>query len=134
MATHSARTAAPRGHVRLTPRARQHHRTSPIYRPHRHVLRKSVLLLVLRRLGVVDRVDRDLRQLLHPSSDSLPPKEQRRLSARLSRLIRLLRTHGIIKKVPMTHRYQLSERGCLLTAALRAKRDANLNELLRKAA
>jgi len=34
----------------------------------------------------------------------------------------------------MTHRYQLSERGCLLTAALRAKRDANLNELLRKAA
>jgi hypothetical protein len=78
--------------------------------------------------------NRDLRQLLYPSSDSLSPEEQRRLSAKISRLLRLLRAHGIIKKIPKTHRYQLSERGRLLTAALRATRDANVNELLRKAA
>lgn len=78
--------------------------------------------------------NRDLRKLLYPSSDALSPEEQRRLSAKISRLLRLVRAHGIIKKIPKTHRYQLSERGRLLTAALRATRDANLNELLRKAA
>ena len=78
--------------------------------------------------------NRDLRKLLHPGSDSLPRPQQRRLSARLSRLLRLLRAHGIIKKVQKTHRYQLTERGRLLTAAIRATRDANLKQLLHKAA
>ena len=78
--------------------------------------------------------NRDLQKLLYPSSDALSPDEQRRLSAKISRLLRLLRAHGIIKKIPKTHRYQLCERGRLLTAALRATRDASLNELLGKAA
>jgi ferredoxin len=37
---------------------------------------------------------------------------------------------GIIRKVPKTHRYQLTEHGCLLTAALRATRDASIQQLL----
>lgn len=72
--------------------------------------------------------NRDLRRLLHaPPSTKLA---ERRLSGRMSRLLRLLRAHGIIRKVPKTHRYQLTERGRLLTAALRATRDASLQQLL----
>lgn len=76
--------------------------------------------------------NRDLRHLLYPQ-----PKTQvdaRRLSGRVSRLLRLLRAHGIIRKIPKTHRYQITERGRLLTAAVRATRDANIKQLLRDAA
>ena len=75
--------------------------------------------------------NRDLRRLLHA-----PPKtvrHEKRLSGKVSRQLRLLRAHGIIRKIPKTHRYQISERGRLLTAALRATRDASLRQLLRQA-
>lgn len=73
--------------------------------------------------------NRDLRRLLYapPSTKLL----ERRLSARVSRLLRLLRAHGIIRKIPKTHRYQLTERGRLLTAASRATREASIEQLLR---
>jgi hypothetical protein len=76
--------------------------------------------------------NRDLRGHLHSSPATAA--DQRRLSAKISRQLRLLRAHGIIRKVPKTHRYQLTERGRLLTAALRATRDASLKQLLRNAA
>ena len=78
--------------------------------------------------------NRDIRLILHPKSASMSPKEQRRLSAKTSRQLRLLRAHGIIRKVPKTHRYQLTGRGRTLTAALHATRDANVKQLLREAA
>jgi hypothetical protein len=78
--------------------------------------------------------NRELRRLLHPASSTAPTAAQRRLSAQISRKLRLLRAHGLIKKIPRTHRYQLTERGRLLTAALRATRDANVKQLLRDAA
>ena len=76
--------------------------------------------------------NRDLRALLY--SPSKTPLETRRLSARVSRLLRLLRVHGVIRKIPKTHRDQLTERGRLLTAAVRATRDASIKQLLREAA
>lgn len=78
--------------------------------------------------------NRDLKRHLHGSSDSLPPKMQHQLSARISRRLRILRAHGIIKKVPKTHRYQLTDKGRTLTAAIRATRDANVKQLILKAA
>jgi len=74
----------------------------------------------------------DLRQRLYvlPKTDA----DARRLSGKVSRLLRLLRAHGIIRKISQTHRYQLTERGRLLTAAVRATRDANIKQLLRDAA
>lgn len=76
--------------------------------------------------------NRDLRSLLYPP----PPTalDARRLSARVSRQLRLLRSHGLIRKLHKTHRYHLTERGRLLTAAIRATRDASLQQLLRQAA
>ena len=76
--------------------------------------------------------NRDLRAHLYAQPTT--PVEQRRLSAKVSRHLRLLRAHGVIRKVPKTHRYQLTPRGRLLTAALRATRDASIQQLLRDAA
>ena len=78
--------------------------------------------------------NREVRHLLHPASSTAPAPDQHRLAAKISRKLRILRAHGLIKKVPRTHRYQLTERGRLLTAALRATRDANIQKLLRQAA
>ena len=76
--------------------------------------------------------NRDLRRLLYAQPQT--KADDRRRSGRLSRRLRLLRAHGVIRKIQKTHRYQLTERGRLLTAALRATRDASVQQLLREAA
>ncbi len=77
--------------------------------------------------------NRDIRGLIHRASDNTSPRDRRRLSARTSRQLRLLRAHGVIKKIPKTHRYRLTPRGQLLTAALQATRRANIKDLLKAA-
>jgi hypothetical protein len=53
-----------------------------------------------------------------PAADS---KKQSRRSARMGRQLRMLRAHGIIKKVSRTHRYQVTTGGGeILTAILTA--------------
>lgn len=77
--------------------------------------------------------NRDIRGLIHRSPTNLSPRDRRRLSAKTGRQIRLLRAHGVIKKVPKTHRYRLTPNGLLLTAALQATRRANIRDLLKAA-
>jgi hypothetical protein len=77
--------------------------------------------------------NRDLRQLLYPTTSCVCQNELRKLSARVSRRLRLLRAHGVIRKIQKTHRYRLTSRGTLLTAALFATRNANIKLLLAKA-
>ena len=62
------------------------------------------------------------------------PAERRRRSARVSRLLRLLRAHGIIKKVPKCHRYQVCSPARDRILALLAARHTNPQELTAKAA
>jgi hypothetical protein len=76
---------------------------------------------------------RDIRGLVHRLPAQATPRDHRRLSAKLSRQLRLLRAHGAIKKIPKTHRYRLTSRGLLLTAALQATRRANIKDLLKVA-
>jgi hypothetical protein len=78
--------------------------------------------------------NRDLRILLHPPSAKADAAERRRLSAKIGRQLRLLRAHGIVRKIQKTHRYVLTSKGHLLTAALWATRDANLKKLVADAA
>jgi len=78
--------------------------------------------------------NRDLRRLLYPSRSNVSDAERRRLSARISRLLRLLRAHGIVHKVPKANVYRLSPAGRLLTSGLFAARAASLKQLLREAA
>lgn len=73
--------------------------------------------------------NRDLRPLLYPAGTDVP-----RLTAKLTRQLRLLRAHGVIQRIPKTHRYKLTPKGHLLTAALFAVREASLSQLLGHAA
>ena len=47
-------------------------------------------------------------------------RTDKQLSARVRRHLALLRDHGLIKKLPKQHRYQLTERGAKLTTVLNA--------------
>lgn len=78
--------------------------------------------------------NRDLRSLLYPTQKDRSPQEERRLSARVSRLLRLLRAHRLIRKISKTQRYRLTVKGHLLTAALFAVRETSIKQLLAKAA
>lgn len=57
------------------------------------------------------------------------PTERRRRCARVTRLLRLLRAHSLIRKLPHTHRYQLTSRGRELVAAVLATRRLTLEQI-----
>ena len=77
--------------------------------------------------------NRDLRQLLFDDA-SASKQRQRRHAAAVTRKLALLRAHGLIRKVPRTHRYQLTDKGRIITSALSAARDANTEMLTKLAA
>jgi hypothetical protein len=74
--------------------------------------------------------NRDLRGLLYRDA-SVSAAEQRRQSAAVTRQLRLLRAHGLIHKVPKTHRYVVSEAGRRTITALLAARNASVDQLTR---
>jgi hypothetical protein len=61
-------------------------------------------------------------------------RTEKQLSARASRYLRLLRDHGIIKKLPEQNRYQITTRGVTLTNILNAFLAASTQELMKMAA
>src|SRR5947209_4065860 len=76
--------------------------------------------------------NRDLRRALYPTpSDAAEAKRQ---AARVTRLLGLLRAHGIIHKVGGTHRYQVSVKGRQIITALQVARRASIEELAKIAA
>jgi hypothetical protein len=60
--------------------------------------------------------------------------EGHKLSARIGRHLRLLREHGIIKKLPRQHKYILTAKGRALTTALYQFMGANIRDLSKLAA
>jgi hypothetical protein len=77
--------------------------------------------------------NRDLVQMLYAKA-SVEPQQKRRRSARVTRLIRLLRAHGLLQKVPKSHRYQLSADARKRITAVLAARNANAETLTGSAA
>jgi hypothetical protein len=77
--------------------------------------------------------NRDLRPLLFGAAEVSAAECRRRASA-VTRKLRLLRGHGLIRKVPKTHRYLLTKRGQSAIAALLAARQANIEKLAQLAA
>lgn len=72
--------------------------------------------------------NRDLQSLLY----STPPKtnaEQRRRSAAISRKLRLLRAHGLIRKRSHSHRYDVSRRGRPILNALLAAHHLTVRQI-----
>ena len=77
--------------------------------------------------------NRDLRPLLYPQPPH-DPREQKRQSAAISRKLAMLRAHRIIRKVPHTHRYVLTDFGREAITAILAAQNANTLELAKLAA
>jgi hypothetical protein len=71
--------------------------------------------------------NRDLRALLHGQAANAV--EQRRQAAAVTRQIRILRAHGLIKKVSRTHRYLLTNRGTQIISTLLIARQTNATKL-----
>lgn len=63
--------------------------------------------------------NRDLRRALYPNAEA-DPVQRRAVGARITRHLRLLRAHGVIKKVSRTRYYRLTIKGHqVMTTALR---------------
>ncbi|HEV3261995.1 MAG TPA: hypothetical protein VG013_34410, partial [Gemmataceae bacterium] len=62
------------------------------------------------------------------------PSERRRRSARVTRLLRLLRGHGLLDKIPGSHRYQVGAESRARIQAPLACRNANPEQLVANAA
>jgi hypothetical protein len=61
-------------------------------------------------------------------------RTNKQLSAKISRHLRLLRSHGIIRKLPRQNRYQVTVKGMRLSNALNALLAASIENLLKIAA
>jgi hypothetical protein len=77
--------------------------------------------------------NRDLRAHLF-GGERVSADETKRRSAKVTRLIRILRAHGLVRKVPKAHRYQLTDRGRLAVTALQAAKNASVDRLTNLAA
>jgi len=73
--------------------------------------------------------NRDLLSLLFPQALSMPPEQRRRYSARVTRKLRMLRAHGIIRKVAGTHRYVLTKGGAQTVTAILQYQQVSLAQL-----
>jgi len=58
----------------------------------------------------------------------------KRLSGKISRHLSLLRSHGLIRKLPKQNKYVLTDKGRKITAALEVAMSASVNDLLHLAA
>jgi hypothetical protein len=77
--------------------------------------------------------NRDLQKAWF-ESDAETPQEARRRSGFITRKLRLLRAHGIVKKITGTHRYQVTTEGRKLLTALLSARETSVTQLTSKAA
>jgi hypothetical protein len=76
--------------------------------------------------------NRDLRRQLWAKVGT--DKEERRRAGAVTRQLRLLRAHGLLRKVSGTHRYVVTEGGRKIITALLAARQANVEQLTALAA
>jgi ribosomal protein S19E (S16A) len=72
--------------------------------------------------------NRDLQALLY-SPRIASGIERRRRSAAVSRKLRMLRAHGLIQKVPHTHRYQVTAAGRSILLTVMTTAHTSLQQL-----
>lgn len=74
--------------------------------------------------------NKDLRRWLYPDCDDTGEKEKKRYAGRTTRRIRLLRAHGLIRKVPRVNRYVLTEKGQQFSTSLLSASHVEVQELM----
>ena len=72
--------------------------------------------------------NRDLRPLLFDDVET-PPAEAKRQASKITRLLRMLRGHGLIQKVPKTHRYILTATGRETITAIQTAKQTSTQKL-----
>jgi hypothetical protein len=78
--------------------------------------------------------NKDLRDWLYPDSKNLSKPEQKRYSGRTTRRIKLLRVHGLVKKVAKENRYTLTAKGQKFACALLSASAVDIKGLTEMAA
>ena len=78
--------------------------------------------------------NRDLDMFLNDGRGAKDADEKKRRSARASRLIRLLRAHGLVRKVKDRNRYMVTEYGHKLSTAIALAENVSVRKLGAKAA
>jgi hypothetical protein len=81
--------------------------------------------------------NRDIRERLFPTTTTANPTtdddasacERRRQTSQVTRLLRLFRAHGLIRKIPRTHRYQLTANGQRILPTFPVARSATTKAL-----
>jgi hypothetical protein len=73
--------------------------------------------------------NRDLQPLLY-ATVSKTKAQQRKRSAAVSRRLRMLRAHGLIRKLPHTHRYHVTDRGRMILNAILLARRVTVQQIL----
>lgn len=76
--------------------------------------------------------NRDVRAALYAQTDDT--KVLRRQTAAVGRRLLLLRAHGLLKRVPKTHRYLVTDKGRRIVTALLTARQASIEKLTALAA
>jgi hypothetical protein len=71
--------------------------------------------------------NREVRTALY--GEPRDAQERRRQAARVTRKLAMLRAHGLIKKIPQTHRYTLTSQGIQAITTWSAARNATLAQL-----
>jgi hypothetical protein len=72
--------------------------------------------------------NRDIQKLLY-GTEADSPIERRRRSSAISRKLRMLRAHGLIRKVPRTHRYMVTKTGRAIIVAVLTTARTSVNQL-----
>jgi hypothetical protein len=78
--------------------------------------------------------NRDMRQNIFPDIDPSDKMALRRASGKITRRLMLLRAHGLIRKVPKTHRYVVTKKGHRVVSALILAGKATVEQLTELAA
>jgi hypothetical protein len=118
-------------HKLLDPISKRLTRDGRSYRPPHPISPQDATLFRVISMGeflLHDFRNKDLRWRLCPHADK-NSFSRRRASARISRLLRLLRVHGLIAKVPQSHCYWITERGHEAMAMALKLRETNALEL-----
>ena len=74
--------------------------------------------------------NKDMRRWLYPESEDAGKQEHRKYAGRTTRRIKLLRVHGLIKKVAKENRYMLTAKGQKFACALMCASAADIKGLL----
>lgn len=109
----------------VTCRGRRHRALRPLHEPDTRLLKA----VADGRWAVNGLRNGDIRRELF-GPDAADVKENRRRGGRVSRALALLRAHGLLRRVPKTRRWLLTEKGRQITALLSAAREASTRTLL----